>query len=100
MLCKLLTSFNKIVLYGSINLGHGSRKGFSGGSQKIIGVYTGSHLATGDLGLGLGAPAPSWSRGSAPVGVQGATLLPIFEHGLQFSYSDLMKSLIFWSINL
>ena len=38
---------------------HGSRKGFSGGSQKIIVVYSGSHLAT-RLGSG----------GSTPVGVQ------------------------------
>ena len=48
---------------------HGSRKGFSGGSQKIIVVYSGSHLATGAArsaaeGFRLG------SGGSTPVVVQ------------------------------
>ena len=54
------------------NLFHGFRKGFSGGSQKIIGVYSGSRLATGAArsaaegsSLGALAPMPAGSRGSA-----------------------------------
>ena len=69
---------------------HGSRKGFSGGSQKIIGVWSDAERAS------LGAPAPSGVQGQRPAGGPGGkapgtflTLLPIFEHGLQFRFNEI-----------
>ena len=88
---------------------HWSIKGFSGGSQKIIGVYSGSHLATGAArsvaeGSSLGAPAPSRVQGQRPGGVQGAKppencrLCCLFLS--MDRNSDLMKSLHFCNIDL
>ena len=72
---------------------HGSRKDFSGGSQKIIGVYIWRLERRVAMRREL-----VWGR-QRPVGGPGgkapgkfSTLLPSFEH------SDLIKSLIHWSI--
>ena len=77
---------------------HRSRKGFSGGSQKIIGVY----IWRLERRVAMRRELVWWrqpsagSSGSAPLGVQGAkppefflTLLPIFEHGLQFRFNEI-----------
>ena len=77
---------------------HGSRKGFSGGSQKIIEVYSGSHLTTGaehSAAEGSRGASPQRGPGAAPRwGSRGRSLLkfltflPIFEHGLQFRFNE------------
>ena len=69
------------------NCDHGSRNGFSGGSQKIIGVYpaegseAGSHFATG------AAHSLAGVQGQRPGNF--LTSLPIFEHGLQFRFNEI-----------
>ena len=75
---------------------HGSRKGFSEGCQKIIGVYSGSQLATGAARsaaegsrLGSGGASPQRGPGAAPRCAKCLTLLPIFEHGLQFRFNEI-----------
>ena len=70
-------------------------------ARKLLEFNFGSHLATEAVrsaaeGSSLGALAPSGFQGQRPGGGPGAeapekclTLLPIFEHGLQFRFNEI-----------
>ena len=72
-------------------------KGFSGGSQKIIGVYIWrlEWRVAMQRELAWGRQSPARSRGSTLLGSRGKapgkilTLLPIFEHRLQFRFNEI-----------